>query len=160
MFCKILGIFADILAVFALWGIDGDSPVCLKIICTITFVLFALKVSVKESYPAKVSDYCWPVGEKPTLFINKNSNFKDNALVSIYIKEDNNIKLAAIGFVINENGDKYVQIKVFRYISDSNMCKINFNKKSYKKFFVKPDVRYSDISGIDFREIEEVDGNV
>ena len=154
MLFKILGILADILAVLSLWGIGEESSIALRIICTIVIILFAILACLKDHYTENVVDYFWAEDELPTLFVKKNVYFKDNALVSVYMREDNNKSLVAIGFVIceNEDNDKQIQIKVFKYINDSAMRKIKINKKCYKKFLVKPDVRYSDISDIDFRE--------
>lgn len=107
-------------------------------------------------------DYFWEDDERPTLFVKKNEYFKDNSLVSIYMREDNKTLLVAIGFVISEPEErrKNIQINVFKYIDENTLRKIKVTKRSYKKFCVKPDVRYSDISGIDFRETEEGGSNV
>lgn len=150
MLLKILGIFADIITILSLWDLNGGNPTWLKISCTGFLVLVAVIVFIKDSYIAKVVDYSWEEGTQPALFVKKNTYFKDNALVSIYMKEDNNKILAAIGFVIIEE-ERNLQINVLKHINDGVMRKIKSNKTSYKKFFVKPNVRYQDINGLNFR---------
>lgn len=149
MLLRVLGILADLLGIFSLWGIGSESPLWLRILFTTIFVMFAVLVCLKDSYIAKVVDYYWSDDTQPTLFIKKNKYFKDNALVSVYMKEDNNTTLSGIGFVINEN-ENYFQIKVLKLMNGNSMHKIKINKKNYKKFYVKPDIRYSDICGIVF----------
>lgn len=151
MLLKILGIIADIITVLSLWGVNGENSKWLKILCTVFLLLVAFIVWVKDSYIAKIVDYLWEKDTQPTLFIKKNTYYKDNSLVSIYIKEDKNKILVAIGFVINEEDEKNLQINVFKFINDGAMHKIKNSKTSYKKFYVKPYVRYQDINGIDFR---------
>lgn len=150
MLSKILAIIADMIAVLSLWGINGESTFFPKMLCTIFLLLVAFSVVWIDSDIAKIVDYSWEKDTQPVLFIKKNAYFKDNSLVSIYLKEDNKKTLAAIGFVINEEDEKNLQINVFKLISDGTMHKINNNKTNYKKFFVKPYVRYQDINGINF----------
>lgn len=141
MLLKIFGIIADIITILSLWGINGGNSIWLKIPCTVFLAVVAVIVCIKDSYIAKVVDYSWEEDIQPTLFVKRNTYFKDNALVSIYMKEDNNMTLVAIGFVINEE-EKNLQINVFKFINDGVMRKIKINKTNYKKFFVKPNVRY------------------
>ena len=143
-------------------GFDKNSALEIRIGITIFIVILIIILSIMDCYSSKVVDYFWVDDERPTLFIKKNKYFRDNALVSIYMREDNKAILVAIGFVISESGErrKNIQINVFKYIDENTLRRIKVTKKNHKKFFVKPDVRYSDISGIDFRETEEGGNNV
>ena len=162
MIFNILGRIADVLSLLALWGFDKNSALEIRIGITIFIVILIIILSIMDCYSSKVVDYFWVDDERPTLFIKKNKYFRDNALVSIYMREDNKAILVAIGFVISESGErrKNIQINVFKYIDENTLRRIKVTKKNHKKFFVKPDVRYSDISGIDFRETEEGGNNV
>ena len=162
MIFNILGRIADVLSLLALWGFDKNSALEIRIGITIFIVILIIILSIMDCYSSKVVDYFWVDDERPTLFIKKNKYFRDNALVSIYMREDHKAILVAIGFVISESGErrKNIQINVFKYIDENTLRRIKVTKKNHKKFFVKPDVRYSDISGIDFRETEEGGNNV
>lgn len=160
MLLKILGIIADIVTIFSLWDVNGETFKWVKILCTVFLALIMVIVWKQERYVAKAVDYLWKDEPQPTLLVKRNKYFMDGSVVSIYMKEDNDKIPAAIGYVLNDKDVKYLQIKVFKIINDGAMRKIRINKTSYKKFFVKPYVLYRDKNRIDFRSTEEVENNV
>ena len=123
----VLGVISDLFGIASIWGLSNESSLWERICITVFFLVIAMLMLFfsKDNYQAKIIDYCIE-DESYTLFSKKNSNFKNDALVSIYRKEESKETLVAIGYVIVDESQKGFQVKVYRVINDRLFKKISF----------------------------------
>ena len=88
MASKILGIFADVIALLLMW-VDGNSlHIWLRVVLSLVFLGIAICIYFFEQgpYKVKVIDY-YHKEDKLHVFMRKNPRFTENSLVSIYYNQ-------------------------------------------------------------------------
>ena len=150
MFRDLLGLVADITGIVFVWWQPNDLPLIGKVL--ISCILVALSIGIlvfsQDRSKAKVKDYFAPEGEPITLILNKNANYCDDMLVSVYIKEETVPSLCAIGYVTKDPRDKKLHIRVIHDVDKNAILRIKQSRKYYRHYFVKPSVMQADISAI------------
>ena len=148
MVSKGLSIFADIIAILLLWVKIERLPLWLRIVLSFVCLILAAFIVFREkgSNEAKVTDYYCENGLVKHVFIQKNSNFKENTLVSVNYNRHGQKKFSAIGYVVDNNDGSFqiIIVKIF----DKCIHQIGQNPKNYKDFAVSPSLKYSDTESL------------
>ena len=152
MIKDILGVLSDFIGILFVWWQPETLAWHWKVIISAVLSLFAIAfVFLSRSRPlAKIKDYSWKNKKDIMLFLNKNTYYSPNMLVSIFSKENNQPTLCAIGYVKPDPEDKILHIQVLQQIDTCATEKIRSSAKSYKKFFILPYVTANDISSIEW----------
>ncbi len=160
----VMAIFADILTILSVWGIDAESPLWLKIGITIVAITIcvAMVVLTHDAYDIKVKRYHYKEKENEfRVYTRKNKYLVDGSVVSIYYRyqdqEEERDDLVALGYVFIDDKDSDVQIKMFKMIDERLVRNILSSNKSCRKYHVKPNVEFSRISEIILHESEASD---
>lgn len=148
MVSKGLGIFANLLALLLLWVKFDSLPLWLRIVLSIVCLILATVIVFCEKgrNEAKVTDYLYESGLVKHVFIQKNSNFKANTLVSVYYIRHGQKDLSAIGYVV-DNNDGSLQIIIIKTFGNHIQHILN-TPKSYKDFAVSPSMKYSETESL------------
>jgi len=158
MVSNVISIFADIIAILLLWVRFERLPLWLRIGLSFACLILAAYVAFREkgSNEARVTDYFCENGLVKHVFIQKNSHFKDNTLVSVINNRNGQKKFSAIGYVVDNNDGSFqiIIIKIF----DKCIHQIGQNPKNYKDFAVSPSLKYSDTESL-FYEHAQKGGN-
>ena len=85
----LVAIFADILTILSVWGINEESPLWLKIVITIIAIVIGIVMVVltHDAYDIKVKRYHYKEKENEfRVYTKKNKYLVDGSVVSIYYK--------------------------------------------------------------------------
>ena len=85
----LVAIFADILTILSVWGINEESPLWLKIVITIIAIVIGIVMVVltHDAYDIKVKRYHYKEKENEfRVYTKKNKYLVDGSVVSIYFK--------------------------------------------------------------------------
>lgn len=153
MIREILGILSDIIGVVFVWWEPVDLAWYWKVLVSAILIVVAVALLLlsKNRPIAMVKDYSWEDNKSIILFLNKNTYYANDMLVSIYMKEENRTTLCAIGYVIMDPEDKRLHIQVVHQVDANTMAKIRSSPKRYKNYFIKPSVTQKDILGISWK---------
>ena len=88
----LVAIFADILTILSVWGINEESPLWLKIVITIIAIVIGIVMVVltHDAYDIKVKRYHYKEKENEfRVYTKKNKYLVDGSVVSIYLNMKN-----------------------------------------------------------------------
>lgn len=135
----LVAIFADILTILSVWGINEESPLWLKIVITIIAIVIGIVMVVltHDAYDIMVKRYHYKEKENEfRVYTKKNKYLVDGSVVSIYYKyeehEEEHDELVALGYVFIDDNDPDIQIKIFNMINEKLVRNILSSNKSCK----------------------------
>ena len=141
---------SSVIAIAALWGIDADSPLWVKIILTLLVIIVSvITICFDKKRKYRVTGYSVDNCNKvDKLLIQNAKRLQVDMLVSVYMFYEEEIVLVAIGALAEneDDNDGIIQVNIEHRINDELLSKIAKNDKMIKRFFVKDVVRFSDVS--------------
>ena len=149
MISKTLGTSTDVLALILVWT-SSEMKIGWKIVITVACLLFGAAVLFfeKGSFQAKLVDYEFDSekGILKNVFIRRNSQFRENALASLYYRNHTGKELSAIGYVLS-NHDEDFQVKIVKRYGNKSK-EIANTATSHKDFYVTPIMMFNETSDL------------
>lgn len=150
MIREILGLIADMIGILCLWCQPDSLDLVWKIVLTVILAVIALALFylTKDRPKAILKTYSWENNKPIILSLKKNSRYSSDMLVSIYLKEeDTPDAVCAVGYVLSDEETK-LYVQVIHQIDEVAMSKITHSPRHYKRFYVLPYAKLSDVSAI------------
>ena len=145
-----LSFVSSIITIFAIWGLDRESPIGIKIVLSVgTGVIFLAvylvqKILFKSIIPI---DYATDseTNDVGAIIVKKRNDLQIDTLVTIYHKEQTITKMAAIGVVVDISEEKTLQIDILSKQNKDILNKMKDNQTNIKQYYVVPYVKYIDV---------------
>lgn len=148
----IISNISSVVAIAALWGINDQSALWVKITLTIfVFIVSIMTIIFGKKRKHRVTGFSVDDNNQVNKLLIKNAkNLQLDMLVSVYILYEEEIVLVAIGALAEneEDDDGVIQVNIEHRINDELLSKIAKNDKMKRRYFVRDTVRFSDVSDL------------
>lgn len=143
-----LSIVSSIITISAIWGINENSSLIIKIVLTagagiivlVSFFINGLMKIVPKNYAVDQN-----TNDVSSIIVKKHKFLQVDTLVTIFMKDQDVIHVVAIGTVVDYYPNNMVQIDIVFYNDKDFLNRIKNNQTNIKKYYIVPRIRYTDI---------------